>query len=290
MQYLQSIVIIATILASQGKTNQHGLKIFGRALRHKDVALCPFGALSFYLANRFSNTKEFEDFTLDDWKDNSKWFDVKLLVDTTRPELDKCRSMKNDTYAKAIKTVLEALGIKSSHWVHLGRVTGPKILEMQEMRPDEIRRLGNWDPYIQEKHYSAKLPMKPMRSIGGFTVAKGMYYNPRTTVNPLMEVVLKTPFKFAYNFCDAIWASVVNDDSPGSTAHTFLSLMKNVGVIFIQDATALWILHEDRRTHPLFHLDVFQSQEWKVSLFDLLQCLACHILCFIKYFFHALNA
>ena len=126
--------------------------------------------------------------------------------------------------------------------------------------------------------------MKPMRAIGGFTVAKGMYYNPRTTVNPPMEVVLKTPFKFAYNFCDAIWASVVNDDSPGSTAHTFLSLMKNVGVIFIQDATALWILHEDRRTHPLFHLDVFQLQEWKVSLFDLLQCLACHILCFIKFF------
>ena len=218
-----------------------------------------------YLANRFANTKEFKDFNLEDWKTNSKWFDIKLLVDASRPDGDKKVSMKNNTYAKAIKHVLGSLGIKSSHWLHLGQVIGPKMLEMQEMKPDEIRQLGNWDPYMQEKRYSTKLPMKPMRAIGGFTVAKGMYYNPRTTVNPPLELVLKTPFKFAYDYCDAIWESVVNDDSPGSTAHTFLRLMKNVVVIFIQDTAAIWVLHEERRAHPIFHLDVFQSQEWKVS-------------------------
>ena len=99
-----------------------------------------------YLANRFANTKEFKDFNLEDWKTNSKWFDIKLLVDASCPDGDKKVSMKNNTYAKAIKHVLGSLGIKSSYWLHLGRVTGPKMLEMQEMKPDEIHQLGNWDP------------------------------------------------------------------------------------------------------------------------------------------------
>ena len=32
-----------------GKTNTDGTKLYGRATRHKDVKLCPIGALSFYL-------------------------------------------------------------------------------------------------------------------------------------------------------------------------------------------------------------------------------------------------
>ena len=33
-------------------------------------------------------TSEFDEFTLDDWLDNKKWFDVKLLVDTSRHDVD----------------------------------------------------------------------------------------------------------------------------------------------------------------------------------------------------------
>ena len=89
-------------------------------MRHKDVLLCPIGALALYLALRFELSNEFKDgFVLEDWLDNSKWFDVKLLVDVWGT--DTTKAMKNDTYANAIKEVLTFLKIVSNHWVHLGR-------------------------------------------------------------------------------------------------------------------------------------------------------------------------
>ena len=250
----------------QGKTNKNGLKIYGRAIRHKTASLCPVGAFAFYLAFRFSVTKEFEEYDLLDWKTNSKWFDIKLLIDSTNFVADRTANMKNDTYSKAVRTVLQELGIKSTHWVHLGRVTGPKMLEMEEIPEPEIKRLGNWDQKVYNKCYSGKLPMQPMRSIGGFHQAKGMYFNPRTTAKPPIELVLQTPFKFAVINCDLVWESIRNNNSAGSTAHTFLKLCKELAVVFLQDAAAIWIENPERRDHPLFTLDVFQSQEWKVRV------------------------
>ena len=72
-----------------------------------------------YLVNCFANTKEFKDFNLEDWKTNSKWFNIKLLVDASHPDGNNKVLMKNNTYMKAIKQVLGSLGIKSSHWLHL---------------------------------------------------------------------------------------------------------------------------------------------------------------------------
>ncbi len=62
---------------------------------------------------RFNVTHEFEDFLLSDWLDNSRWFDVKLLVDPSGGEFS--REMSNDSYAKAIKKVLLSLGIAALH-------------------------------------------------------------------------------------------------------------------------------------------------------------------------------
>jgi hypothetical protein len=67
-------------LLLKGKTN-HGQTLYGCATRHKDVSLCSVVALAFYLMFLFSVTREFESFTLEDWLENSKWFDIKLLVD-----------------------------------------------------------------------------------------------------------------------------------------------------------------------------------------------------------------
>jgi hypothetical protein len=58
--------------------------------------------------------------------------------------------MANDACANAIKDVLGKLGLASSHWVHLGRTSGPKLLELLELEVEEIQRLGNWDPKTQE--------------------------------------------------------------------------------------------------------------------------------------------
>jgi hypothetical protein len=63
----------------EDKTN-HGQTLYGRATRHKDVSLCSVCALAFYLMFPFSVTREFENSTLEDWMENSKWFDIKMLV------------------------------------------------------------------------------------------------------------------------------------------------------------------------------------------------------------------
>jgi hypothetical protein len=86
-----------------GKTN-HGRTIYGRATHHCDVKLCAVAAFLFYLQYRFFFTDEFLDFTVDDWCDNSKWFDIKLLVDVTSGNITDM--LKNDSYALKFFPVL----------------------------------------------------------------------------------------------------------------------------------------------------------------------------------------
>jgi hypothetical protein len=225
-----------------------------------------------YLAMRFANTKEFDSFTVGDWLENKKWFDIKLLVDATRSDADHCKPMANNTYADAVKSTLRGLSIPSNHWVHIGRVLGPKILELLEEESDDIRRLGNWNPSIQESSYSIKLPLRPMRKLAGYTTANGMYFNARTTVIPSEELRKKTPFAFAISILPQVKESLLDDegatDSTGQTALGFLKFMDECATIFLQDAAAMMIRKPERRDHPLFRrLDVFQTAEWDVSFF-----------------------
>jgi hypothetical protein len=248
----------------EGKTN-HGQKLYGRAMRHADVVLCPVGGLSFYLGMRFAMTSEFDEFTLDDWLDNKKWFDIKLLVDTSRHDVDLKKSMSSDSYASAIKKVLQELGLPLFHLIHIGRVVGPKILEMLEAERDEIRTLGNWDPSMQEKCYSTKMPMSAIRKIAGFVQSNSMHYNPRTQPIPSDDLKKKTSFGWAFGACDLLERAIMENRELKFTALNFLRMMKEMATIFLQDAAALWIEHPERRTHPLFSLDVFRESQWEVS-------------------------
>ena len=235
-------------------------------MRHKDVRLCPVGSLAFYLAYRFSITREFEGFALEDWLENSHWFDQKLLVEVFRPDRDFTVCMSNDTYSKAIKEVLNKLGIASNHWVHLGRTLGPKILEFLEIEAEEIRRLGNWDPKIQEKSYSLKLPMKAIRAIAGFVLANGMHYNPRTTMVVSEELARKTPFGFAWDAEEFVLSRMLQaEEAIKYTAVQFLRCMKELSNILLQDAAAILYLYPERREHPLFQLECFKNDEFEVS-------------------------
>ena len=239
-------------------------------MRHRLVELCSLGGFVFYLAMRFANTKEFDSFTTEDWQDNEKWFDIKLLVDATRHDADHCKAMANNTYADAIKATLGGLNIPSNHWVHLGRTLGPKILELLEEESDDIRRLGNWNPSIQESSYSIKLPLRPMRKLAGYTTANGMYFNARTTVIPSDELKQKTPFAFSLSILPQVKAALLNDegatDSTGQTALAFLKFMNKCSLIFLQNAAAMLIRKPERRDHPLFRrLPCFEGPEWDVS-------------------------
>ena len=108
----------------KGKTNK-GRILYGRDTRHKDVRLCAIGACAFYLMTRFEATHELEDLTVEDWLDNGKWFDIKLLIDINSD--DYMKEMKNDSYSKHMKKVLNLLRIVSDILCHLGRKLGTKI-------------------------------------------------------------------------------------------------------------------------------------------------------------------
>jgi hypothetical protein len=125
---------------------------------------------------------------------------------------------------------------------------------------DDLRRvLGNWDPKQNEKAYSNKLPMKIIRQKAGFREADGMYYNPHVTITPpksLKEKVFP-------------WLTVTSStiDSYGLsladklTASKFLLFMENLTEVVLQDAAVIFIQHPNCLYHPLFGLDLFQSEE-----------------------------
>jgi len=102
----QPLVVINAM--TQGKTN-HGHALFGRATRHKDVAHCCVGALAFCVSFRFCCTREFEHFTSNDWIDNKKWFDIKLLAVWTNVVTTLLQWWT--IHMDHIRKVLNALGI-----------------------------------------------------------------------------------------------------------------------------------------------------------------------------------
>ena len=65
-----------------------------------------------------------------DFTDNKAWFDIKLLVDVISTDCTK--PMANNLYAKGMKHVLHKLHIASLHYVHLGCVMDPVLLEFEE--------------------------------------------------------------------------------------------------------------------------------------------------------------
>jgi hypothetical protein len=63
------------MIMDQGKTNQYGRHEFGSCIRHRNVKLCPVGALGFYLFFRWSIQNEAIPIVLDP----EQWYDIKVL-------------------------------------------------------------------------------------------------------------------------------------------------------------------------------------------------------------------
>lgn len=246
-----------------GKTN-HGSTLYGRGVRHKNVKMCFVGAFSMYLGYRFHLTREFEvdSFPLENWLDNSTWFDIKLLVDAARHDADRTKEMNPNAYARPVKETMDITGTISRHFCHVGRNLGARILESYDVEGDKIRQLGNWNPSIQESYYSTKLPWEPMRKMGGWGAN---YYNPRATVNIPPSLLIKTPFGVFYEK----HLPFLQDQQHGinnPTALKFCELMVDVAGVFLQDMAALCIEDPQRmQGHPLYNLPCFQCREWTVS-------------------------
>jgi Centromere DNA-binding protein complex CBF3 subunit, domain 2 len=256
-----------------GKTT-HGRKQYGRATRHKEVSLCCIGAFAMYVQFRFFCTNEFADMSVEDWLDNSKWFDVKVLADISCNDFTK--EMKNkDSYERHIKSVLSRLNLNMNKILHLGRNIGSRILELLEAEKSEINQMGQWSEGVQDQCYSAKLPMQPIRKLAGFAGKTKCYFNTRTVVDPPNDLLLQTPIgKWVY----AAYEDVTKAAQPGkhTTAIAFLRFLIELNKIFLQDAAAMIALHEDRQSHALFQkMPCFLSEEFRVS--ESIACCCCSI-------------
>ena len=245
---------------SFGKTN-HGRVLYGRATRHKDVRLCPIGGLGLYYFYRFETTGEFRDLTVEDWLDNSKWFDIKLLVDVNGS--DNTKAIQNDSFSDHMKSVLDRLSLPNNKILHLGRNVGAKTLDLHEVSEEDIRRMGNWNPSIFDKSYSSKIPMAAIRKLAGFVEDHKFYFVPRTAVEPPAELLHSTPIgKWCYNALEAVLEKDV--DGKHITAVMVLRFMCELNKIVIQDVAAMSVLYStERGNHPMFlDMECFKSEEF----------------------------
>jgi hypothetical protein len=243
---------ILILQIATGKTNQAG-KLYGRILRHCDPALCGIGGLGFYLLQRFKVTGEMTpppDFTV-----NKNWFDIQLLVGVNTTRSTNTKSISDRGYAGVIKNISKTLQLPVHHFTHLGRELGPTMLEFAEMDPEDIRRLGNWDPSTQEAAYSAKLPLKPMRVAVGFHEQKGLHWSARQMKIPA-ETLQQQLWSWIEDSLQAINTATSADQIDRYTAIGFLKLLKFLRIVILQDAAML--LHQGR-THIVLEDPIFSS-------------------------------
>ena len=252
------IDIMVNVIA-EGKTNK-GRRLYGRAMRHRDVRLCCIGALSFYAQYRFHHTDEFKDLSVDEWFDNSKWFDIKLLCDLYAGDRNT-KEMVKDSYGDTISKVLKRLGIPDIKKLHWGRVKGAKLLEFLEENDEAIRKMGQWNPTVFDNSYSSKLPMGPMRKLAGFHGSHAMYFNTRTSVQVPAYLLRVTPLGWVYDTYELVMA-----DSRSKIQHTapyVLRFFMKLNEVMLQDAAAMQVLHPDRCGHAFFEtLFVFNTKEF----------------------------
>lgn len=269
--------LIMSIL--QGKTNANN-KLYGRAMRARSVFSCPLGALGLYLMARFELTKEFEGPNCPDFTINSDWYDIKLLVGfgtnngEENPVAGRTKEMNSNGYNDAVKGILKSHGIPSNHYGHLGRVLGAANLQFQEIPDEEIRQLGNWQVTVRDQSYSTKLPLPAMRAMAGFIEADGMFFCPRSEVEPPEELQhLIFPF-VDENLEKVEMAQRSNTREKGGcylgSAKGFLHMLKRLRTIILQDVAAMYVEDPVRTAaHPLFSSfpAIFHSTEFNVSLF-----------------------
>jgi len=181
--------------------------------------------------------------------------------------------METAPYGRAVTKVFKELGIPTSHRVHIGRTLGAKLCDLAELPSDEIRKLGNWSPTIQETYYSTKLPLRGIRAMAGFSGATGgIYYNMRTTVRVPHELQRETPISaFVFDAINTVNEAIANGGDH-ATAKQVLDFFLNMNVVFIQDMAVMMIRHSERlldehgKRHPLMkQIEMLNSERFKVS-------------------------
>ena len=247
---------------ARGKTNRDH-KIFSRSIRHKDVFLCGTGALAFYLFFRFHHTKEFDPPNVPDFTDSKQWFDIKTLVALHDPD-SYTKGIADTNYSTYIKTVLQALGLPTNFMLHLGRKVGAVELEMMELDVALLKTLGNWNMSVFDKAYSAKLPIEALRMAAAFI--DGYFFCARTVVvTDLLEQIEATFWLFVEENLVNIEREFLNNmgELKLFTAYAWLTFMKRLKRVLIQDAAYILEFHPERAQHPIFQMELFNTDLFK---------------------------
>jgi len=163
------------------------------------------------------------------------------------------------------------LGLPHQKLKHLGRGLGTKILEADDVHAEYIRQLGNWNLNATDTSYSAKLPMQAIRSAAGYVTGNGLYCNPRTVLEVpdslLHQSPLGNPFLDAHERIKlSIRLSIQRKETPCQTSLAFLNFMKELNVVFFQDAAAMLVKHPDRIHHQIYQIPCLASPHFKVRL------------------------
>jgi hypothetical protein len=150
------------------------------------------------------------------------------------------------------------LGIHSNHFVHIGRMLGSFASKINEDDSEDLRRLGNWDPEIQEARYSiTKLPMKIIRSHAGLQKTNdGLHYNPRVSLIP-SENLQEQIFPWLDEAKEKFYSNLLHRHEP--IAHHFLDFMSKLRIIILQDAAAMIAEKLECAAHPIFQFAVFNT-------------------------------
>jgi Centromere DNA-binding protein complex CBF3 subunit, domain 2/Transcriptional activator of glycolytic enzymes len=202
---------------------------------------------------------EFSQYSVANWKENAKWFNIKFLADVYGN--DKETEMVSDSYAEHVKTVLTKLHLPTNKLRHLECGAGTKELDACEVNEQEIRRMGQWNQTVYDQSYLSKLPMAAMKSLAGFTTANGMYYNPCTVVMPSLELLKMTAIgSWSFDMLDAL----ENEEEEKPTAIACLNWFNQLCVVFLQDLAAMFHLYPDRKDSALFRwTPVLSTPEFK---------------------------
>jgi hypothetical protein len=133
-----------------------------------------------------------------------------------------------------------------------------------EVNAEEIRRMGQWSNTVYDNSYSSKLLMNVMRNLAGYNSANGLYFNnTRMTVMPSQELCEQTPLG---SFALGMLKQLVESDHDGKhqTAYETLRWFCDLSIVFLQVAAAMMLQCPERASHPLFQMECFHTDAYKV--------------------------
>ena len=163
--------------------------------------------------------------------------------------------MSDHPYTSILRKACKSLSVVLSHFLHLGRVTAPAQLELEEVDGQDTRALGNWKQDVFGRCYSTQLPLPAMRVMAGHDKRQGFHINPRTTF--FGDDTHEHLPKMIFPWLDAEISKV--DKVRNKTAAAFLSFLDSLRWVILQDAALLlW----EGREHYVFesNLEIFKSE------------------------------